>query len=306
MGSDWGRGIRIGNRIAVCALLCAICLGVGAPIGAYADCLKVFSVTYGCGDGTVNDSGDESVSTLPDVGGAGYGQSFTPATVTAAMCTPPAGKTWGGTQIGDSAGYTTTTGANGAAFTYMYTHNINVTPRYVNVGDMQNSNFTQKFLFDHKNTSYMSYCNKSHNRTVLYNGEPYYTAQRLCSDDVYNAIQPGEWAVKFPYGEVTGYAVCTNIVPQNTTPGYYTGYIADDQAAVQSVWDTWSATRPTTVAGPYCYCKLAGSALAGSPWVYQNVYGSTSLCADFCAFNCAFYVSYGAVFRGAVFSAVGD
>ena len=277
--------------------ICVLVIGM-TTMAMAEECIKgTFNITYSCGAGS-DVANEES---LPDTAVATYGASVTAPLITRGTCTPPAGKMWAGNWVGESGGYTTST-AETTTFTFYYTHNIEITPRWIDVDEY----LTQKFLIDNYKTGGSAYCRKSHNG-VINSGDTYYTAQTECSDTTWNAMERGDWGVVFPYGEVMGTSVCSTLAPENTSYGYYTGYIADDQAFVQSQYDAWvGASRPTTVAGRYCYCRLKSPVFAGSPWVFRHDYGSASYCATYCAFYCGDYLRYYAVLRGAVFAAAGD
>lgn len=263
------------------------------------ECIKgTFYITYSCGANSeiVNDA------ELPDTVAATYGASVTVPLIASNICTPPTGKMWAGNWIGESGGYTTSTAAS-TSFTYYFTHNIEITPRWIDVDEY----LTQKFLMDNYKTGGTSYCRKSHNGVIQSSdGGTLYTSQQQCTDSVWNSMERGDWGVVFPYGTVVGTSVCSTLPPENTTPGYYTGYIADDQTTVQNEYDAWvSNNRPTSVAGRYCYCRLKDPVFAGSPWVFGYGGGSTSFCAYGCAYLCGYYVRSYAVMRGAVFAARG-
>ncbi|MBO4700851.1 MAG: hypothetical protein J5620_03845 [Alphaproteobacteria bacterium] len=145
-----------------------------------------------------------------------------------------------------------------------------------------------------------SYCYKSHD--ARYNG------RNQCSTTMYNAFNAGEWGTVFPYGEVSGISVCSNIEPsikyEYDWGNSYPYQVSTNQSGVQSQYDAWvSGGRPTTPVGGYCYCKLTNPSVAGARWVFRYS-RSVSVCASYCAINCAFNVQAYADFRGAVFGGV--
>lgn len=150
-----------------------------------------------------------------------------------------------------------------------------------------------------------SYCYKSHNGNSNYRDN--------CSTTMYNAFQKGEWGTVFPYGEVSGISVCSNIEPsikyeygegEDSWTNYMYGQVSTNQSGVQSQYNAWvSGGRPATPVGGYCYCKLTNPSIAASRWVFQGS-SSVSDCAFLCAPFCAGSVRFYADFRGAVFGAV--
>ena len=104
------------------------------------------------------------------------------------------------------------------------------------------------------------------------------------------------WTANFWYGAVSGVAKCSTIKPENTAGGYYTGLIASDQDAIESAANS----------GQYCYCKMTEPLVSGSPWVFNNDYGSASDCASNCASIWGNFVQSNAVFRASVFAAAGN
>lgn len=61
--------------------------------------------------------------------------------------------------------------------------------------------------------------------------------------------------------------------------------------------------------GTFCWCRCVwqdkNGVGASSSWVFRNAYGSASLCAVYCAYNCAGRVRDGRAFRGALFGSLG-
>lgn len=154
------------------------------------------------------------------------------------------------------------------------------------------------------NVAGTSYCYKSHNGNSNSRGN--------CSTTMYNAFNKGEWGTVFPYGEVSGISVCSNIEPSikyeygeggDSWTSYRYGQVSTNQSGVQSQYDAWvSGGRSATPVGGYCYCKLTNPSVSAARFVFQNSY-SVSFCASICANSCADSVRYNAAFRGAVFGA---
>jgi hypothetical protein len=149
------------------------------------------------------------------------------------------------------------------------------------------------------NVAGTSECYKPHNGGYGYRGN--------CSTTMYNAFNNGEWGTVFPYGEVSGISVCSNIEPLikwNYEWANYMWYqVSTNQSGVQSQYDAWvSGGRPATPVGGYCYCKLTNPSVSAARWVFLDSY-SVSICADICASDCANRVRSHAAFRGAVFGA---
>lgn len=155
------------------------------------------------------------------------------------------------------------------------------------------------------NVAGTSYCYKSHNGNSNYSGN--------CSTTMYNAFNKGEWGTVFPYGEVSGISVCSNIEPSikyeygeggDSWTSYMYGQVSTNQSGVQSQYDAWvSGGRSATPVGGYCYCKLTNPSVSAARWVFRNS-RSVSDCALSCVRDCANYVRYHADFRGAVFGGV--
>jgi len=105
----------------------------------------------------------------------------------------------------------------------------------------------------------------------------------------YNALAV-TWATIFPYGLVSGKAVCS------ITPGTYAVAGTPDES---------------TSGGQYCWCKATAYTPSGSNIAYENSsssalvfsddIGSASKCASRCADHCGTYVQINDVFRRAVF-----
>ncbi len=163
------------------------------------------------------------------------------------------------------------------------------------------------------NVAGTSYCYKSHNG----NNNSRYN----CSTTMYNAFNKGEWGAVFPYGEVSGISVCSNIEPSikwdyDDVEYQWTNYmwgqvatnwgqVSTNQSGVQSQYDAWvSGGRSATPVGGYCYCKLTNPSVSAARWVFVHSYsGSGSGCAFNCVNDCASNVLFHADFRGAVFGA---
>ena len=141
------------------------------------------------------------------------------------------------------------------------------------------------------NVNGTTYCRKSHDNT--YNGPG------SCSNDVYNALNNGEWATVYSYGTVKGISMCTNI-----SSSVYAS-IPSNQSGIQKAYDNWvAAGRPSATssfAGGYCYCKVTEPNVSAARWVFLYSY-SGSDCAHYCARACAGYAQAYADFRASIFS----
>ena len=91
------------------------------------------------------------------------------------------------------------------------------------------------------------------------------------------------WTTNFPYGDVSGIALCS------TTPKTGTG--------------SYPVSDPDeSGGGQYCYCKATHPVL--SRWVFNLVHGSSANCASNCASGCGYNVRYYAGFRSTLFGSV--
>lgn len=189
--------------------------------------------------------------TLPDDQVVTYGSEFTPVMLTTTHCTPPSGKTIAGIEVWVGDEYNDVYSATADTFLYYYASDIIIKPRYIGVADAES-------LWALRGVTGTSFT--------------YQVAART-------------WQVAFPYGTIAGVAACSNVKPQNTTPGYYTGYVADDQNAI------------TEEGGVYCYCKMTEPNLSASPWVFLFSDSYSSVCYSTCAHHCGFYARQTMVFR---------
>ena len=89
------------------------------------------------------------------------------------------------------------------------------------------------------------------------------------------------WNTVFPYGNVSGVAVC------NDTGGSF-GVASNDEQ-----YET---------GGVKCWCKMTHPAV--SRWVFSYSYSSASVCAVGCAYVCGYYVQSRSDFRSGVFGSV--
>lgn len=123
-------------------------------------------------------------------------------------------------------------------------------------------------------------------------------ASVMCSDNDYVTIvlDPGvagtsytysaanmTWNTVFPYGNVSGVAVC------NDTSGSY---------------GVASNAEQYETGGVKCWCKMTHPAV--SRWVFYDSDSSASDCADFCAYRCGYSVRYSSFFRSGVFGSVAN
>ena len=91
------------------------------------------------------------------------------------------------------------------------------------------------------------------------------------------------WTTNFPYGDVSGIALCS------TTPKTGTG--------------SYPVSDPDeSGGGQYCYCKATHPVL--SRWVFLSANGSSANCASNCASGCGYNVRYYAGFRSSMFGSV--
>ena len=124
----------------------------------------------------------------------------------------------------------------------------------------------------------------------------------------------GKWGVVFPYGNVSGISVCSNVAPdaayKNDTSSdgrfdYYNwGNVANGTKSqtLTTQYNSQSGTGTLSSDQTYCWCKLENP--ASSSWVFRVSYVDSSDCASSCASGCANTVKIYAAFRGAVFGAV--
>ena len=91
------------------------------------------------------------------------------------------------------------------------------------------------------------------------------------------------WTTIFPYGNVSGVAVC------NDTGGSYAVASNNEQ------YDT---------GGVKCWCKMTHPAV--SRWVFSASYSSASDCAGSCAPDCGIRVRVNSGFRSGVFGSVAN
>ena len=89
------------------------------------------------------------------------------------------------------------------------------------------------------------------------------------------------WTTIFPYGNVSGVAVC------NDTGGTY-GVSSDNEQ-----YET---------GGAQCWCKMTYPAV--SRWVFGFSSSSAFYCAEYCALNCGYFVRAYSDFRSGVFGSV--
>lgn len=235
------------------------CCVIGVCGGAWGDtCIKTeFNVSYSCNGGT-------KTGTLPSDTTATYSSYFSPTAITASMCSAPSGYVYAGQAIiidGETVAYYSNTSAK--SFSYYYPTDIEIGPHWVPVAEPAT-------LVSH----------------LKENG----------LDSTYSTgASSGTWAVRFYYGAVSGVSKCTNVVPENTSYGDYTGLVADQDAV-----------EGATAGGANCYCKMTEPYIATSPWVFVNLFGNASSCASNCAGECGFAVQLGPVFRASVFAGAGD
>ena len=122
---------------------------------------------------------------------------------------------------------------------------------------------------------------------------------------LYGITQPGEWAVRFEYGQVNGVVKCSSKAGDNSS------YWTNDSS-------NWTATESELVAagnGAYCWCKITSFTendsqcnFVGDTYVYFDTYpgGDYQSCAEGCASSCSKFVnnntSTAKKFRTAIYS----
>ena len=89
------------------------------------------------------------------------------------------------------------------------------------------------------------------------------------------------WTTIFPYGNVSGVAVC------NDTGGTY---------------GVSSNNEQYETGGVKCWCKMTHPAV--SRWVFHTSYSSAFECTSRCSLDCSARVCYDSVFRSGVFGSV--
>ena len=125
----------------------------------------------------------------------------------------------------------------------------------------------------------------------------------------------GKWGVVFPYGEVVGRSVCSNVKPTNAYYGdgeydYNRGYITSsaETTTLNGQFTVQSGTGTPAEGYKYCYCKMDSvdgtDVSAVSRWVFNYSSSSASGCAANCAYHCGYYVQYRSDFRSGVFGSV--
>ena len=124
----------------------------------------------------------------------------------------------------------------------------------------------------------------------------------------------GRWGVVFPYGDVSGISVCSNVPPSSVmkydqssdgeTDYYNWGYIANgtESATLTSQYNSQAGNGTLQSDQKYCWCKMENP--VASSWVFRISYDFSAYCAYYCADYCAYYVRAYAGFRGALFGAV--
>lgn len=145
-------------------------------------------------------------------------------------------------------------------------------------------------------------------------------ANGLCSAATQTAIgasgsKTGKWGAVFPYGDVTGKSVCSNVKPTNAYYGdgeydYNWGYITSsaETTTLNGQFTAQSGTGTPAEGYKYCYCKMDSvdgtDVSAVSRWVFSYSFSSASVCADYCAYLCGLYVRDASDFRSGVFWSV--
>ena len=103
----------------------------------------------------------------------------------------------------------------------------------------------------------------------------------------YGITEPGQWGVRFSYGDVIGEAICSSTSGTFATAG----------------------TPDTSGSGQYCWCRAMGyklgvsnmCAVSSPAWVHASNLGSAAECAGGCAADCAERFRGTSDFRAALF-----
>ncbi len=133
-----------------------------------------------------------------------------------------------------------------------------------------------------------------------------YSAEGSTSQATYGISAPDTFGLDYgsTKGRITGRALCSTQVGDNQD-GAYTNPTTN--ATMTPEFDTQGAE--------YCYCTIdsytspeGASQSLSAPWVFNNTYGSASVCASDCASGCAGTLLYdfgaGLAFRAAVFNSI--
>ncbi len=89
----------------------------------------------------------------------------------------------------------------------------------------------------------------------------------------------GKWGAVFPYGDVSGISVCSNI------DGGTIGTVATDEQTTTLNSQYTSQANGGSVAGQYCWCKMENP--VASRWVFKQSGRSANECKYNCPNNCA-------------------
>jgi hypothetical protein len=89
----------------------------------------------------------------------------------------------------------------------------------------------------------------------------------------------GKWGAVFPYGDVSGISVCSNI------NGGTIGTVATDEQTTTLNSQYTSQANGGSVAGQYCWCKMENP--VASRWVFKQSGRSANECKNNCPNNCA-------------------
>ena len=125
----------------------------------------------------------------------------------------------------------------------------------------------------------------------------------------------GKWGTVFPYGEVIGRSVCSNIKPTGAYYGtedweYVYGYVTSsaETTTLNGQFTAQSGVGTPAEGYKYCYCKMDSASgtdvSAVSRWVFYHSILSASACAVNCASRCGPYVQSYSDFRSGVFGSV--
>ena len=118
----------------------------------------------------------------------------------------------------------------------------------------------------------------------------------------YGITQPGEWAVRFSYGQVNGVAKCSSKTGDNSSYSW-----TNDSGNLTALGGELGTT------GGACWCKITSFTendsqcnFVGDTYIYYDSFANYDVCKDGCASGCSRYVnkntSAAKKFRTAIYS----
>ena len=100
----------------------------------------------------------------------------------------------------------------------------------------------------------------------------------------YGLTIPGTWGVTFPYGKLTGQALCSTTNGITNIPG----------------------TPNEIGGGQFCWCRVTsfnGQPVLSANWVYRYpINGGAQGCTDGCAYDCSIYIPIRPAYRKGLFN----